>query len=108
MLSVLLSLWFEQRCALLVCSTILCTVFTLAPLLSSVQLSRDKKMLDEKLQETQSALETEEGKSKSEHRARLKLESNIQELDEKLDREVAVSVPEHVLNCFYTFHVILF
>ena len=51
-------------------------------------------MLDEKLQETQSALEAEEGKSKSEHRARLKLESNTQELDEKLDREVAVSVPE--------------
>jgi len=54
------------------------------------QLSRDKKTLDEKLQETQAALESEEGKSKSEHRARLKLESNLQELEEKMDREVAV------------------
>ncbi len=54
------------------------------------QLSRDKKTLDEKLQETQTALESEEGKSKSEHRARLKLESNLQELEEKMDREVAV------------------
>ncbi len=47
-------------------------------------------MLDEKLQETQAALESEEAKSKSEHRARLKLESNLQELEEKMDREVAV------------------
>lgn len=56
-----------------------------------LQLTRDKKMLDEKLQETQSALETEESKAKTEHRARLKLESAYQEVEEKLDRENAVS-----------------
>ena len=47
-------------------------------------------MLDEKLQETQIALEAEETKAKSEHRARLKLESAMQEVEEKLDRENAV------------------
>jgi len=35
-------------------------------------------------------LESEENKSKQEHRQRLKLESNIQDLDEKLDRESKV------------------
>lgn len=58
---------------------------------SRQQLSRDKKTLEEKLQETQTALETEENKSKQEHRQRLKLESHIQDLDEKLDRETNVS-----------------
>ena len=48
-------------------------------------------MLDEKLQETQVALEAEEGKAKSEHRAKLKLESVIQDVEEKLDRETSVS-----------------
>lgn len=48
-------------------------------------------MLDEKLSETQSALESEENKSKAEHRARLKLESAQQELEEKMERETAVS-----------------
>jgi uncharacterized FlaG/YvyC family protein len=43
------------------------------------------------LQETQSALEAEESKAKGEHRARLKLESAVQELDEKMERETAVS-----------------
>lgn len=56
-----------------------------------LQLARDKKMLDEKLQETQSALEAEENKAKGEHRAKLKLESAVQEVEEKLDRETAVS-----------------
>ena len=56
-----------------------------------LQLSRDKKTLEEKLQETQTALETEENKAKQEHRQRLKLESNIQDLDEKLHRETNVS-----------------
>ena len=55
------------------------------------QLSRDKKTLEEKLHETQTALETEENKAKQEHRQRLKLESNIQDLDEKLHRETNVS-----------------
>lgn len=57
----------------------------------SNQLSRDKKTLEEKLHETQTALETEENKAKQEHRQRLKLESQIQDLDEKLDRETNVS-----------------
>ncbi len=56
-------------------------------------------MLDEKIQETQAALESEEGKAKQEHRARLKLESNVQDLEEKLDRETAVSTP---LMCLRT------
>lgn len=47
-------------------------------------------MLDEKLQETQTALEAEENKAKGEHRAKLKLESAMQELEEKMDRESAV------------------
>ena len=55
------------------------------------QLTRDKKMLDEKLQEVQGALEAEENKAKGEHRARLKLESAVQELEEKVERENAVS-----------------
>ena len=54
------------------------------------QLSRDKKSLEDKLQETQSALEGEENKSKSEHRSRLKLESGLQDTEEKLDRESKV------------------
>lgn len=57
----------------------------------ALKLSRDKKTLEEKLQETQTALETEENKSKQEHRQRLKLESHIQDLDEKLHRETNVS-----------------
>ncbi len=48
-------------------------------------------MLDDKLQETQTALEAEENKAKGEHRARLKLESALQDLEEKMDRENAVS-----------------
>jgi septal ring factor EnvC (AmiA/AmiB activator) len=59
-----------------------------------LQLSRDKKTLEEKLQETQTALETEENKAKQEHRQRLKLESHIQDLDEKLHRETNVSSPD--------------
>ena len=51
------------------------------------QLSRDKKTLEDKLLEVQQALELEENKAKQEHRQRLKLESLIQELEEKLDRE---------------------
>ena len=39
------------------------------------------------MQETQSALEGEENKSKTEHRSRLKLESGLQDSEEKLDRE---------------------
>ncbi len=58
------------------------------------QLSRAKKTLEEKLQETQTALETEENKAKQEHRQRLKLESHIQDLDEKLHRETNVSSPD--------------
>ncbi len=54
------------------------------------QLSRDKKTLEEKLGETQTALETEENKSKQEHRQRVKLESNLQDVEEKLDRETNV------------------
>ena len=61
------------------------------------QLSRDKKTLEEKLHETQTALETEENKAKQEHRQRLKLESHIQDLDEKLDRETNVSSVEMFL-----------
>lgn len=57
----------------------------------NTQLSRDKKTLEEKLHETQQALESEENKAKQEHRQRLKLESNIQDLDEKLHRETNVS-----------------
>ena len=64
---------------------------SLLPSLLSMQLSRDKKTLEEKLQETQTALETEENKAKQEHRQRLKLESNIQDLDEKLHRETNVN-----------------
>ena len=56
----------------------------------SSQLTRDKKSLEDKLQETQSSLEGEENKSKTEHRSRLKLESSLQELDEKLDRDSKV------------------
>ena len=61
-----------------------------------LQLARDKKSLEEKLQETQSALEGEENKSKTEHRSRLKLESGLQDTEEKLDREgkVAFSLRE--------------
>ena len=40
----------------------------------------------------QQALEGEENKGKQEHRQRLKLESSIQELDEKFDRESKVCV----------------
>ena len=47
--------------------------------------------MEEKLHETQSSLETEENKAKTEHRARLKLESAIQEVEERFDREAAVS-----------------
>ncbi len=54
------------------------------------QLSRDKKTLEEKLGETQAALETEENKSKQEHRQRVKLESSLQDVEEKLDRETNV------------------
>ena len=54
-------------------------------------MTRDKKTLDEKLQETQSALESEENKAKGEHRARLKLESNLQDIEEKMERENAVT-----------------
>ena len=57
-----------------------------------VQLSRDKKSLEDKLSETQSALEGEENKSKTEHRLRLKLESGLQDSEEKLDRENKVCV----------------
>lgn len=49
-------------------------------------------MLDDKLQETQTALEAEENKAKSEHRTRLKLESSMQDVEEKLHRETAVSL----------------
>ena len=56
------------------------------------QLSRDKKSLEEKLQEMQTALEGEENKSKTEHRSRLKLESGLQDSEEKLDREAKVCV----------------
>ena len=73
-----------------------CTSVHVSLLLSSslsmnTQLSRDKKTLEEKLHETQQALESEENKAKQEHRQRLKLESNIQDLDEKLHRETNVS-----------------
>lgn len=64
-----------------------------------MQLARDKKTLDEKLQETQSALEAEEGKAKGEHRARLKLESAVQELEEKMERESAVSIDIVMMRC---------
>ena len=60
------------------------------PLLSTLQLSRDKHTLEDKLQDMQQALDSEENKCKQEHRQRLKLESNIQDLDEKLDRESKV------------------
>ncbi len=67
----------------------------LAPCLTTplflVQLSRDKKSLEEKLGETQAHLEAEEAKSKQEHRTRLKLESSLQDVEEKLDRETHVS-----------------
>ena len=59
-------------------------------LLSTLQLSRDKHTLEDKLQDMQQALDSEENKSKQEHRQRLKLESNIQDLDEKFDRESKV------------------
>ena len=58
----------------------------------SHQLARDKKSLEEKLQETQQALEGEENKSKTEHRSRLKLESGLQDSEEKLERENKVCV----------------
>ena len=54
------------------------------------QLTRDRKTMEEKLSETQQALEAEEGKSKQEHRQRLKLEAQLQDLDEKFDRETKV------------------
>ena len=60
------------------------------PLLSTLQLSRDKHTLEDKLQDMQQALDSEENKSKQEHRQRLKLESSIQDLDEKFDRESKV------------------
>ena len=66
------------------------------------QLSRDKKTLEEKLQETQTALETEENKAKQEHRQRLKLESHIQDLDEKLHRETNVSLLDYIDVAIYT------
>lgn len=59
-------------------------------------------MLDEKLQETQSALETEEGKAKMEHRSRLKLESSLQEVEEKMERETAVSCSYESVLCLGT------
>ena len=66
------------------------------PQSSFLQLSRDKRTLEDKLQDTQQALEGEENKSKQEHRQRLKLESNIQDLDEKLDRESKVPITQCV------------
>ena len=60
-------------------------------LLLLLQLSRDKKVLEDKLQETQQSLEGEENKSKLEHRSRLKLESGVQDLEEKLGRENKVA-----------------
>ena len=47
--------------------------------------------MEEKLAESQQALEAEESKAKQEHRQRLKLESHIQDLDEKFDRESKVN-----------------
>ena len=88
--------------------TVLYFLSSLPPLPSSSiplppQLSRDKKTLEEKLQETQTALETEENKAKQEHRQRLKLESHIQDLDEKLHRETNVSLLDYtiVVICSY-------
>lgn len=63
------------------------------------QLSRDKKTLEEKLQETQAHLEAEENKAKQEHRQRLKLESNLQDVEEKLDRETNVSGCDNGMAC---------
>lgn len=55
-----------------------------------LQLSRERKNLEEKLQETHAALEQEENKAKQEHRQRIKLEQIIAELEEKLEREIKV------------------
>ena len=65
----------------------------LPPCTPPFQLTRDKRTLEDKLQDMQQALDSEENKSKQEHRQRLKLESNIQDLDEKLDRESKVYTP---------------
>lgn len=62
------------------------------------QLTRDKKSLEDKLQETQQALEGEENKSKTEHRSRLKLESGLQDTEEKLDRENKVCITPVVIT----------
>ncbi len=53
-------------------------------------MSRERKHLEEKLGDSQAALEQEETKAKQEHRHRLKLEQLIAELEEKLEREIKV------------------
>ena len=55
-----------------------------------LQLSRERKNLEDKLQETHATLEQEENKAKQEHRQRVKLEQIIAELQEKLEREIKV------------------
>lgn len=58
------------------------------PTLWIFQLSRDKKVLEDKLNETIASLASEESKSKNEHRQRTKLESQLADTDSKLEREV--------------------
>ena len=66
------------------------------------KLSRERKHLEEKLNETQTSLEQEENKLKQEHRQRLKLEQLIAELEEKLEREIKVHCLVLIIRGIYS------
>ena len=50
-------------------------------------MSRDKKLLEDKLAGTLKSLSDEESKAKNEHRQRTKLEGQLGNTEEKLERE---------------------